>query len=270
MALPVYTLSPEEMRAIFRYEKTFRAYRGGRVLFSGTCQVDLSDLECAICNMEKKNPSADAFVRDWYAPLARLGDFFGIGTACGFDEEIETVRVRGLPMEETEIFYSIWSSLEAFSRELLPILREELRLWKENQGKEPMDCTFSSRQIRRFLDAYQTWQCVTPEEQALYRRFCPEEPAPMPPPIHEPPASPGALLHFVRIFDMSNGRTYDYLTDDPTIRVNDQVVIWSFHKKTVVPVCGVFQKYESELKLDYNEYRKIIRKLQPGETEDDL
>lgn len=70
----------------------------------------------------------------------------------------------------------------------------------------------------------------------------------------------GKKRHFVSVVFSSQGRMYDYLCDDATIQEGDHVVVNGYDGEIVVEVVSVFDKYESELGLPIDRYKKIIRK----------
>ncbi|MBO5076598.1 MAG: sel1 repeat family protein [Clostridia bacterium] len=70
----------------------------------------------------------------------------------------------------------------------------------------------------------------------------------------------GKLLRLVSIAFQPGGRTYDYLCDIPDVEVGDKVVIMGYEGETVVEVKAVYTRYESELGLPLERYKKVIRK----------
>ena len=70
----------------------------------------------------------------------------------------------------------------------------------------------------------------------------------------------GQLLKFVSISFQTNGRTYDYLCEIPEVKVGDRIVVLGYDGETEVTVQRVFEKYESELGLPLDRYKKVIRK----------
>ena len=57
------------------------------------------------------------------------------------------------------------------------------------------------------------------------------------------------------------GRTYDYLCDINGVNVGDKVIVMGYDGETEVEVTSVCTKYESELGLPKNRYKKILRKV---------
>ena len=75
----------------------------------------------------------------------------------------------------------------------------------------------------------------------------------------EEPYGPEHRLVSVR-FD-ANGRTYDYICEDPEVKAGDRVVVNGYGGETEVTVTDVRVKRESELPLPVERYKKIVRKI---------
>ena len=71
----------------------------------------------------------------------------------------------------------------------------------------------------------------------------------------------GRVYHFVSVCFEENGRCYDYLCDDESVAEGDFVVVNGYDGETTVKVVNVTDKYESELGLSIDRYKKIVRKL---------
>ena len=68
------------------------------------------------------------------------------------------------------------------------------------------------------------------------------------------------MHHFVSVLFEESGRCYDYLCDDASMKVDDIVIVKGYDGEKSVKVVAVSDKYESELGLQIEKYRKIIRK----------
>ena len=70
----------------------------------------------------------------------------------------------------------------------------------------------------------------------------------------------GEKYHFVRVVFEGSGRCYDYLCDDTSVKEGDQVIINGYDGETAVNVVSVFDKYENQLGLPVDRYKKGVRK----------
>ena len=70
----------------------------------------------------------------------------------------------------------------------------------------------------------------------------------------------GDVHHFVSVLFEESGRCYDYLCDDASVKVDDIVIVMGYDGEKPVKVVAVSDKYESELGLPIEKYKKIIRK----------
>lgn len=70
----------------------------------------------------------------------------------------------------------------------------------------------------------------------------------------------GEVYHFVSVCFEESGRCYDYLCDDKSVKVGDKVIVKGYDGETVVEVVDVSDKYESQLGLPRERFKKIIRK----------
>lgn len=70
----------------------------------------------------------------------------------------------------------------------------------------------------------------------------------------------GKLYHFVSIVFPSSGRRYDYICDDTSVKEGDKVIINGYDGETEVTVVDVFDKYENQLGLPLERYKKVVRK----------
>ncbi len=68
------------------------------------------------------------------------------------------------------------------------------------------------------------------------------------------------MHHFVSVLFEESGRYYDYLCDDASMKGEDIVIVKRYDGEKSVKVVAVSDKYESELGLQIEKYRKIIRK----------
>ena len=71
----------------------------------------------------------------------------------------------------------------------------------------------------------------------------------------------GQIYHFVSVCFEENSRCYDYLCDDASVAEGDFVVVNGYDGETTVKVVNVTDKYESELGLPIERYKKIVRKI---------
>ena len=70
----------------------------------------------------------------------------------------------------------------------------------------------------------------------------------------------GDVYHFVSVLFEESGRCYDYLCDDKSVKVGDKVIVKGYDGETIVEVVDVSDKYESQLGLPIERFKKIIRK----------
>ena len=70
----------------------------------------------------------------------------------------------------------------------------------------------------------------------------------------------GRLLTLVSVAFQHGGRTYDYLCELPGVAVGDRVIVPGYNGDTEVEVQAVYQKYESELGVPVERYKKVLRK----------
>ena len=59
----------------------------------------------------------------------------------------------------------------------------------------------------------------------------------------------GKVYHFVSVCFEENGRCYDYLCDDESVKVGDKVIVKGYDGEKAVKVVAVTDKYESQLGL---------------------
>ena len=71
----------------------------------------------------------------------------------------------------------------------------------------------------------------------------------------------GDVLHFVSVCFEESGRCYDYLCDDESVKVGDTVIVNGYDGEKAVKVVDVSDKYESQLGLPMDRFKKIIRKV---------
>lgn len=74
-------------------------------------------------------------------------------------------------------------------------------------------------------------------------------------------APEGKKYHFVRVVFDGSGRCYDYICDDTSVKEGDQVIINGYDGETAVNVVSVFDKYENQLGLPIERYKKVVRKV---------
>lgn len=71
----------------------------------------------------------------------------------------------------------------------------------------------------------------------------------------------GDIHHFVSVVFEESGRSYDYLCDDKTVVEGDLVVVNGYDGEKVAKVVAVSDKYDSELGLPIEKYKRIMRKV---------
>ncbi len=81
------------------------------------------------------------------------------------------------------------------------------------------------------------------------------------PEIKEPQNEQGEKYHFVSVVFDKQGRSYDYLCDDLSVTIGDKAVVNGYNGETEVEVVDTYDKYESEIALPINRYKKIVRKV---------
>lgn len=79
-------------------------------------------------------------------------------------------------------------------------------------------------------------------------------------PSRKEPAPSGKKYHFVSIVFENHGRSYDYICEDASVKAGDKVVINGYDGETTVDVVSVFDKYENQLGLPVERYKKVVRK----------
>lgn len=70
----------------------------------------------------------------------------------------------------------------------------------------------------------------------------------------------GDVHHFVSVIFEESGRSYDYICDDKSVVEGDMVVVNGYDGEKSVKVISVSDKYDSELGLPIDKYKKIVRK----------
>ena len=70
----------------------------------------------------------------------------------------------------------------------------------------------------------------------------------------------GRVHHFVSVCFGRGGKYYDYLCDDLSIEVGDDVIVDSITGEKVVSVESVFDADESDLELPFSRYKYIVGK----------
>lgn len=73
-------------------------------------------------------------------------------------------------------------------------------------------------------------------------------------------APSGKLIRLVTVRFQPNGRSYDYLCEDESVREGDTVIVPGYSGETAVEVIKIYSQYESELGLPLERYKKVIRK----------
>lgn len=71
----------------------------------------------------------------------------------------------------------------------------------------------------------------------------------------------GEIYHFASVCFEESGRCYDYLCEDKSVSEGDLVVVKGYDGEKTVKVVSVFDKYESELGLPTERYKKIVGKV---------
>ncbi len=131
---------PADMQAIARYERTF-GFEGHEITldalrkqfadytFQTPYQMTLDDLKTAVENIQRMNPTVYDMIYAWWYPLYHLAPF-GILEACGYDPKTgkeRPNRVRGLIVDECDVFYNVWTILGDMPQEdyKTPVALEE-------------------------------------------------------------------------------------------------------------------------------------------------
>ncbi|MBO4846663.1 MAG: sel1 repeat family protein [Lachnospiraceae bacterium] len=71
----------------------------------------------------------------------------------------------------------------------------------------------------------------------------------------------GEVYHFVSVCFEESGRCYDYICDNKSVKVGDKVIVDGYDGKKTVKVVAAFEKYESQLGLPIERFKKIIKKI---------
>ena len=79
-------------------------------------------------------------------------------------------------------------------------------------------------------------------------------------PAKKEPELSGDVYHVVSVVLDGRSRCFDYLCDDKTVKVGDTVIVNGYDGETPVKVVAVADKYESELVLPVERYKKVVRK----------
>ena len=80
-------------------------------------------------------------------------------------------------------------------------------------------------------------------------------------PSKKVPKPEGKLYHFVRVAFEESGKCYDYLCDNKSVKEGDKVIIQGYDGEKEVNVVSVFDRYENQLGLPLERYKKVIRKV---------
>lgn len=191
---------PADMQAIARYERTF-GFEGHEITldalrkqfadytFQAPYQMRLDDLEAAVENIQRTNPTVYDMIYAWWYPLYHLAPF-GILEACGYDPKTgreRPNRVRGLIVDECDVFYNVWTILgdmpqEDFKtpvalEEDLAIALEVIRWYTEEKDLPVEKRSFSYWDKTGFLRQFEksAWLAAANErELALGRTFIKE------------------------------------------------------------------------------------------------
>lgn len=70
----------------------------------------------------------------------------------------------------------------------------------------------------------------------------------------------GEIYHVVSVVFEGRSRCFDYICDDKSIKVGDIVIVNGYDGETQVRVVAVADKYERELVLPVERYKKVVRK----------
>lgn len=71
----------------------------------------------------------------------------------------------------------------------------------------------------------------------------------------------GELFRLVSVRFQPNGRSYDYLCEDESVKIGDTVIVPGYSGDTEVEVINVYTKYGAELALPLERYKRVIRKV---------
>ena len=170
----------KQMKAIARYELDFiqlmkdLGTRVANARLQGKYRFTLEDLYVALKNIVKKDPTIFDFHENWYFPLTRLEDAFGIDEAGGWDvdDEEDDLDVEGhelfsgLPLNEETLFAETWTALEDIcdkydGNEHVCDLEEihsclhKIELFFANKGKPVEEMEFTDGQKSNFITEFE-------------------------------------------------------------------------------------------------------------------
>ena len=191
---------PADMQAIARYERTF-GFEGHEITldalrkqfadytFQTPYQMTLDDLKTAVENIQRMNPTVYDMIYAWWYPLYHLAPF-GILEACGYDPKTgkeRPNRVRGLIVDECDVFYNVWTILGDMPQEdyKTPVALEEdlaialevIRWYTEEKDLPVEKRSFSYWDKTGFLRQFEkpAWlEAANDRELALGRTFIKE------------------------------------------------------------------------------------------------
>ena len=170
-----FTILPEQMRALARYEDTFEKYMEDgqfpktNLVFPEKYQMTLEDLYFALKNILEREPTDRDLLEYWFSPLCEMKDEFGINRIChepnGIDDsngsdDCEVKRSEWdtdpylarmlLPITEEYVFHHAWNSLCSDSHEVKPSI-QNIELFFENKKKPFLEWEFAEADKKRFV-----------------------------------------------------------------------------------------------------------------------
>ena len=180
-------VSVEDMRRIARYEITFRdLVSEGRVadvefVCAGRYETTLEDLRDALARMRESDPPLWELYSDWFGPLQRLADDFGLNRFDNDEKnDAETSEFPGLKTTEGEYFSDLLQALryacEGFEDDEEEDDDEEEE--DEDEGwrlSQELNLNARIDQIDRFLEnrskPLDEWRFSSDEKERYVRQF---------------------------------------------------------------------------------------------------
>ena len=178
-------ISAEDMRRIARYEITFRDlvpegnFMGVEFVCAGRYETTLEDLREALARMRESDPPLWELYSDWFGPLQRLADNFGLNR---FDDDekndAETSEFPGLKTTEGEYFSDLLQALRYACEGFEDDEEEDDEEEDEDEGwrlSQELNLNARINQIDRFLEnrskPLDEWRFSSDEKERYVRQF---------------------------------------------------------------------------------------------------
>ena len=178
-------ISAEDMRRIARYEITFRDlvpegnFMGVEFVCAGRYETTLEDLREALARMRESDPPLWELYSDWFGPLQRLADNFGLNR---FDDDekndAETSEFPGLKTTEGEYFSDLLQALRYACEGFEDDEEEDDEEEDEDEGwrlSQELNLNARINQIDRFLEnrskPLDEWRFSRDEKERYVRQF---------------------------------------------------------------------------------------------------